>query len=46
MQDQYPIRSVLALLLPLLALAAMGCLMGGAELRDGLFALLKLVVIR
>lgn len=46
MKDRYPIRSVLALLLPIAALVAAGCLMGAEELRDGIFALLKLVVIR
>lgn len=46
MQDRHPILCVLALLLPLAAAVALGCMLGGDVTKDALFAALKLVVIR
>lgn len=46
MQDRHPILCTLALLLPLAAAVALGCVLGGNVAKDALFAALKLVVIR
>ena len=46
MHDRNPILSVLALLLPIALLLTAGCILAGDAVRDALFAVLKLVVIR
>lgn len=46
MHDHNPIRSVLALLLPMALLLTAGVVLAGDTLRDAVFAVLKLVVIR
>lgn len=46
MHDQHPIRSVLALVLPVALLVTAGCVLAGESVRDAVFAILKLVVIR
>lgn len=45
MQDDRPVWTILALTLPVLALSVMCCMFGG-PVRDAVFAVLKLVVIR
>lgn len=46
MHDHNPIRSVLALLLPVALLLTAGSILAGETMRDAVFAILKLVVIR
>lgn len=46
MHDHNPIRSVLALLLPMALLLTAGVVLAGDTVRDAVFAVLKLVVIR
>lgn len=46
MQDRHPILCTLALFAPLAALLALGVALGGPEVKNALFAALKLVVIR
>ena len=46
MQDRHALRCILALALPLAALLAILCALGGEMLQDGVFAALKLAVIR
>ena len=46
MQDRHALRCILALTLPLAALLAILCALGGEMLQDGVFAALKLAVIR
>ena len=46
MQDRHPFLCTLALLLPLAAVVALGCALGGETVRNALFAALKMVVIR
>ncbi len=46
MHDGHPVRCALALVLPLAALLAAGCLLAGGLTADGLLTVLKLAVIR
>lgn len=46
MHDRHPVLCVLALLIPLAGLLAAGCILGGDQVKDALFAALKLAVIR
>lgn len=46
MHDRKPVRCVLALALPVALALTAGCILMGGDVRDAVFAVLKLVVRR